>query len=58
MLLALGALGIALQLVGGIAVHAIGFFVMGMACVLGVAAAFYAVGRSEDRERGGGRDEE
>jgi hypothetical protein len=49
-----------LQLVGGIAVHAVGFFLWGLACVLGVAAAFYAVGSSEDRERGArdGRDGE
>lgn len=31
--------------------HAIALIVGGLACVLGVSLAFYAVGRSEDRER-------
>jgi hypothetical protein len=35
----------------GTTLRAIGFFLVGVAAVAGVSAAFYAVGLSEDRER-------
>jgi len=38
-------------IVGGITGQAITLIVSGLACVLGVCLAFYAVGRSEDRDR-------
>ena len=45
----LGGLVAALGLAAAIGV--IGYFVVGMAGVMGVAALFYAIGASEDRER-------
>ena len=51
--LALIAVGIALAAAAGgrIALQAVGLFVAGTGAVVGVAAAFWAIGRSEDRER-------
>jgi predicted MFS family arabinose efflux permease len=51
--LALIAIGIALAAAAGgrIALQAVGLFVAGTGAVVGVAAAFWAIGRSEDRER-------
>ena len=53
--LALMAIGIALAAAAGgrIALQAVGLFVAGTGAVVGVAAAFWAIGRSEDREREG-----
>ena len=51
--LVLIAVGIALAAAAGgrIALQAVGLFVAGTGAVVGVAAAFWAIGRSEDRER-------
>ena len=51
--LVLIAIGIALAAAAGgrIALQAVGLFVAGTGAVVGVAAAFWAIGRSEDRER-------
>ena len=43
-----------LQITGPFALKVVGFFLMGVACVVGVALAFYVVGRGEDRERDDG----
>ena len=53
--LVLIAVGIALAAAAGgrIALQAVGLFVAGTGAVVGVAAAFWAIGRSEDREREG-----
>jgi len=53
--LVLIAIGIALAAAAGgrIALQAVGLFVAGTGAVVGVAAAFWAIGRSEDREREG-----
>jgi predicted MFS family arabinose efflux permease len=50
--LVLIAVGIALAAAAGgrIALQAVGLFVAGTGAVVGVAAAFWAIGRSEDRE--------
>ena len=51
--LVLIAVGIALAAAAGgrIALQAVGLFVAGTGTVVGVAAAFWAIGRSEDRDR-------
>jgi hypothetical protein len=50
-LVALGA-GIALAALGhGTTMHAVGLALGGVACVVLVSAAFYAIGLSEDRDR-------
>lgn len=51
--LVLIAIGIALASVAGgrIALQAAGVAIAGIGTVVGVAAAFWAIGRSEDRER-------
>ena len=53
--LVLIAVGIALAAAAGgrIALQAVGLVVAGTGAVVGVAAAFWAIGRSEDREREG-----
>jgi hypothetical protein len=49
------AVGIALAAVAGgrVWLTAIGVFVAGVGSVVGVSAAFWIIGRSEDREREG-----
>jgi hypothetical protein len=51
--LALIAIGIAVAAVGngGVALTAIGLAIAGCGAVVGVSAAFWVIGRSEDRER-------
>jgi hypothetical protein len=53
--LVLIAVGIALAAAAGgrIALQAAGLAIAGSGAVVGVAAAFWAIGRSEDREREG-----
>jgi predicted MFS family arabinose efflux permease len=53
--LVLIAVGIALAAAAGgrIALQAAGLAIAGTGAVVGVAAAFWAIGRSEDREREG-----
>jgi hypothetical protein len=53
--LVLIAVGIALAAAAGgrIALQAAGLAIAGVGTVVGVAAAFWAIGRSEDREREG-----
>jgi hypothetical protein len=48
--------GIALATVAGdsVGLEAAGIAIAGIGTVVGVAAAFWIIGRSEDRERGGG----
>jgi hypothetical protein len=50
------ALGIALAAVAGgrVALEAAGLAIAGSGAVVGVATAFWIIGRSEDREREGG----
>jgi hypothetical protein len=47
--LALG--GFALRSAGGYVADAIGFFIVGVAGVIAIAAVFYAIGTREERER-------
>jgi hypothetical protein len=52
---ALIAIGIAVAAVAGgrVALVAAGLFIAGVGSVVGVSAAFWVIGRSEDREREG-----
>ena len=50
-LVALAAVGAVVAIVGGTIGEAIGLGLIGIAVVCAVSLAFYAVGRSEDRER-------
>ena len=52
-ILAFAIPGFALQAIGGFTLSAIGFVLIGIAGVLAIAAVFYAIGASEDREREG-----
>lgn len=50
-LVALAAVGAVVAIVGGTTGEAIGIVLVGCAVVGAVSLAFFAVGRSEDRER-------
>lgn len=50
-LAAMAAVGIVVAIVGGTAARAIGLGLAGIAVVGAVSLAFFAVGRSEDRDR-------
>lgn len=52
-LIAIG-IGVAAAAGGRVALLAAGLFIAGVGAVVGVSAAFWVIGRSEDRDREGG----